>query len=357
MSDENTTPRQVSPEGPVPEDAITDRERIDDTLQLEQHPPTAGLSARAAAVCRQVEVVRPGPLATVQDLGRPGLGAVGVPPSGAADASSLAAANLLAGNPPGAAGLELTMGRAMLRCHGGLRLALAGAPAPVAVCADPGEPGVPVPPDAAFDVPDGWFARIGAPPAGLRSYLAVAGGILIPAVLGSRSADLHSGLGGGRLRAGDLLPVGRLAPGRPGRNQPAGVPGTTPIPARGEVTTLRVVPGPRTDWFAPETLAVLCGCVYTVSQASNRTGLRLDGPALPRSGRAELASEGMMTGSLQVPHDGRPILLLPDRPTTGGYPVIAVVVSADIGVAGQLRPGDQLRFAVPPGPGQPPMAR
>jgi allophanate hydrolase subunit 2 len=106
------------------------------------------------------------------------------------------------------------------------------------------------------------------------------------------------------------------------------------------------MPGPRLDWFGPDALTILCSGSYAVTAASNRTGLRLAGPALPRAGRAELASEGLVTGALQVPHDGQPILLLADHPTVGGYPVIAVVASADIGLAAQLRPGSQVRFKI-----------
>ena len=116
------------------------------------------------------------------------------------------------------------------------------------------------------------------------------------------------------------------------------------LPQRGRPAVLRVLPGPRLDWFGQDALAALCGAPYTVGPASNRTGLRLAGPPLPRAGDAELASEGMVTGSLQVPHDGQPILLLADHPATGGYPVIAVLVSADIGLAAQLRPGEAIRF-------------
>jgi allophanate hydrolase subunit 2 len=116
------------------------------------------------------------------------------------------------------------------------------------------------------------------------------------------------------------------------------------IPARGATACLRVISGPRRDWFDADALATLCGSAYRLTAASNRTGLRLDGPALRRAADAELPSEGMVTGSLQVPHDGKPILLLADHPTTGGYPVIAVVISADIPLAAQLRPGDQLQF-------------
>ena len=117
------------------------------------------------------------------------------------------------------------------------------------------------------------------------------------------------------------------------------------MPVRGEVAELRVLGGPRLDWFDSAAFSLLCGTSYLVTAASNRTGLRLQGAPLPRASDAELPSEGMVTGALQVPPDGQPILLLADRPTTGGYPVIAVVLSTDLGVAAQLRPGDRVRFA------------
>jgi len=291
-----------------------------------------------------IEVIRPGPLACVQDLGRPGFGHLGVPPSGAADPASLRRANRLAGNPDGAAGLELTLGRAAFRFPGGARVAVDGAPAPVTL-AEPGGPagGAPrdVPHGTAFSVPAGGQVRVGAPVAGLRSYLAVRGGVDVPPVLGSRSADLRSGLGPPPLRAGDVLPVGA-----PGPTLAAAAPGAPTVMPAAEPAVLGVIPGPRDDWFAPGALERLCGGTYAVTPASDRTGLRLDGPALPRAHSDELPSEGVVTGALQVPPGGRPILLLPDHPVTGGYPVIAVVVSADIGLAGQLRPGARLRFAL-----------
>ena len=344
---------------------------------IAQHGGSAGSAARPGEEARAaraahgagapapgqpyLEVVRPGPLATVQDLGRHGYGAVGVPPAGAADAGSMAAANLLAGNPPRAAGIELTLGRAEFRAAGGCTLAVDGAPADITLRTGEGGQASQRPFGAAFAVPDGGVVSIGPPTAGLRSYLAVSGGITTPAELGSRSADLHSGVGG-PLRAGAILPVGEPAPARDERQGSLSpttgtgvglVPGaghklqrSGRFPARGAITRLRIVPGPRTDWFAPGALAALLGSVYTVGAASNRTGLRLDGRALTRSGEAELPSEGVVTGALQVPHDGKPILLLSDHPTVGGYPVIAVLATADIGLAAQLRPGDKIAFTV-----------
>jgi KipI family sensor histidine kinase inhibitor len=316
----------------------------------------------------RIEVVRPGPLATIQDLGRPGSGHLGVRECGAADADSLRLANQLVGNPDSAAGLEITLGRAMFRCLDPCWLAVTGAPVTVSGDENPGQaasPGQAADPDqaaspgraggpgragfgAAFWVPADGLVRLGAPRAGLRTYVAVRGGIDVPAVLGSRSADLTSGLGPAPLRPGDLLPVGETGPDArgPARLAPGG-PGARAVvtsEAQGPVR-LTVIPGPRDDWFATDAIELLCRAVYTVSPDSDRAGLRLAGPALPRVSDDELPSEGLVLGALQVPPDGQPILLLADHPVTGGYPVIAVVDSADIGRAAQLRPGQQVWFA------------
>jgi KipI family sensor histidine kinase inhibitor len=290
-----------------------------------------------------IEVIKPGPLATVQDLGRSGYGHLGVPHSGAADAASLRVANRLAGNADGAAGIELTLGRAAFRFHGAAVVAVAGAPVPLTVEAGMEDATArDVAHGSAFEVPAGGVLRLGAPAVGLRSYLTVRGGVGVPPVLGSRSADLRSGLGPAALRPGDVLPVGDDQAAAAGgvAAQPA------VLPVAGEPAVLRVIPGPRDDWFAPDALRLLCACTYVVSPASDRTGLRLDGPPLPSAGRGELLSEGVASGALQVPHGGKPILLLADHPVTGGYPVIATVLSADVGLAAQLRPGSKLRFAL-----------
>jgi len=288
----------------------------------------------------RIEVVRPGPFATVQDLGRPGSAAFGVPPSGAADSASLTAANRLVGNADGTAGIELTLGRATFRCHGGLRLAVTGAPAEVVLAAGTDQPTLAIEFGASFEVLDGGLVSIGAPAAGLRTYVAVSGGLATPTVLGSRSVDVLSGLGGGALQAGDVLAIGsdRRAESIPQVPGPA-------IPGRGTVARLQVMAGPRIDWFGADALDTLCDSIYTVSPASNRTGLRLTGPPLPRLTGRELPSEGMVTGSIEVPPDGQPILLLADHPTVGGYPVIAVVATTDLAIAAQLRPGDKISFA------------
>jgi KipI family sensor histidine kinase inhibitor len=379
-------------------------------------PDAAAPGRRAGAASADgwtgpVEILRTGPLATIQDMGRPGYAHLGVPHSGAADPGSLRRANRLVGNSGGAAGLEVTLGRLQLRFHAAAVIAVTGAPvsvsltpaSPAPATSAPGSPapgspapGSPapassapasrtpeaadpagVPNDRAIDVPAGAVLRLAAPADGLRSYLAIRGGIDVPPELGSRSADLLSGLGPRPLRPGDRLPVGtpdgpapRPSPASPaGRSAPSSpAPGGPPANARPadaphadaphdspahdspapggpeDAVILRIWAGPRDDWFEPAALLALTAADYRVTPTSNRTGLRLSGAPLARARAGELPSEGMVTGALQVPPDGQPILLLADHQTTGGYPVIAVVHSADIGRAAQLRPGRLVRF-------------
>ncbi len=278
-----------------------------------------------------IEVVRAGVLATVQDLGRPGLAALGVPVSGAADAAAFTLANRLVGNAEGAAGLELTFGGALLRFARSAWIAVTGAPAPWTL------DGRPSPVNAPCFVPAGAVVDVGVPARGLRTYLAVRGGIAVEPVLGSRATDLLSGLGPPPLAPGTRLPVGKEAGEFPRVD-------VAPVPEPPDEPVLRVLPGPRDDWFAPDALALLTGSRYEVTSRSNRVGVRLAGPALTRVREGELPSEGMVTGALQIPPDGRPILFLTDHPTTGGYPVLAVVTTRDLPLAAQLRPGDPLRF-------------
>jgi biotin-dependent carboxylase-like uncharacterized protein len=273
-----------------------------------------------------IEVVRPGPLTTVQDLGRPGYAHLGVPGSGAADRPALCLANRLVGNEEGAAGLELTFGGAVLRFASAAWVAVTGTPLPV-------RPGAM---NAPFHVPAGATVAFGVPPRGVRSYLAVRGGVAVPPVLGSRSTDVLSGLGPAPLAAGDQLPVGTAT-------GPITV-DVAPVPEPEEEPVLRVVAGPRDDWFT--TLAPLTSGAYEVTAQSNRVGVRLAGPALTRGRPGELPSEGMVTGALQVPPNGLPIIFLADHPTTGGYPVAAVLVADDVRRAAQLRPGGRVRFRV-----------
>lgn len=279
-----------------------------------------------------LEVVATGPLTTVQDLGRVGLGALGVGHSGAADAPALRLANRLVGNPETAAALEVTFGGLEVVAHGCMTVTVTGAPCPVAV--DGREHGA----YGVVRVPDGAVLRLGTPRTGLRSYLAVRGGIDVPEQLGSRAADTLAALGPAPLAPGDRLPVGTATEAHPGVDV-----APVPVPEDGDVT-LRVVDGPRADWFTPAAHAALVSQPYEVTSDSNRVGMRLSGSVLERSQDQELPSEGMVCGALQVPPSGQPTLFLADHPVTGGYPVIAVVVPADLPRAAQVRPGQRITF-------------
>lgn len=281
-----------------------------------------------------LEVVATGPLATIQDQGRPGYQQLGVPRSGALDRAALERGNLLVGNPPSAAGLELSLGRFRARFHTTAVIAVTGAPARVTLDGGP----------AAFDAPQeigaGQELRIGAPARGIHVYLAVSGGIDVPAVGGSRSTDTLSGLGPPPLRPGTHLP---LLPD--GLTRAAGT--ACPAPAaedQQEGIVVRVRFGPRDDWFADP--SSLTRNKYRLS-TSNRIGARLDGPPLARAIPGELPSEGLLPGAVQVPGDGRPIVFLADHPATGGYPVIAVVHPDDLAFVAQARPGDSVVFRGP----------
>jgi biotin-dependent carboxylase-like uncharacterized protein len=278
-----------------------------------------------------VDVLSPGPFTTVQDLGRPGHAALGVAASGAVDRPSLRLANRLVGNPEGAAALELTLGGLRLRFARLARVALTGAPC------DARAGDRPLAMNAPELVAAGDELRIGTPSSGVRTYLAVAGGIDAEPVLGSRATDTLAGLGPARLARGDRLAVG-AATGEPPAIDVA------PAPAPAAEPVIRLLPGPREDWFTAAARAALVAAPWTVSPRSDRIGVRLEGPALERARAGELPSEGMVEGALQVPPDGRPVLLLADHPVTGGYPVIAVVAGDDIPLAAQARPGARLRF-------------
>ena len=277
------------------------------------------------------EVVRPGPLTTVQDLGRPGHAHLGVPRSGAADRSSLKLANRLVGNDEGAAGLECTLAGPALRFEAAAVVAVTGAQAPVSVDGESFEV------NAAIDVPAGGVLDVGAATAGLRAYIAVRGGVGAEPVLGSRSRDTLSGLGPETLAQGDTLAFGDPQGPRPAI-------GVAPVASPATVTTLRITPGPRADWFGPEAHELLVTAEWEVANESNRSGARLNGPPLPRLREGELLSEGLVEGAIQVRHSGLPMIMLADHPTTGGYPVIAVVVGEDISAVAQARPGQKVRF-------------
>ncbi|GAA5048060.1 5-oxoprolinase subunit C family protein [Streptomyces similanensis] len=280
---------------------------------------------------RALVVVRAGALTTVQDGGRPGHAHLGVPRSGALDAPAAALANRLVGNPRGAAVLETTLDGCALRPRSPVAVAVTGAPCPVRLDGRPVAWGAPV------RVPAGAVLEVGAAVRGVRGYVAVGGGVAVEPVLGSRSTDLLSGLGPAPLTDGTVLPLG----------PPAGLPAAVdvaPRPGPAAELVLRVVLGPREDWFTARALRVLATRPYRVSSASNRVGLRTEGPALERARTGELPSEGMVLGAVQVPPDGRPVVFLADHPTTGGYPVIAVVRAADLPAAAQAAPGTPVRF-------------
>jgi biotin-dependent carboxylase-like uncharacterized protein len=276
-------------------------------------------------------VLASGPLATVQDRGRSGFAAIGVPRSGAADAAAAGLANRLVGNDDAAAVLEVTAGGLRIRAERTVLVAVTGAPAAVTV------DGRAAPFGAPSTLATGSVLGLGIPPAGLRTYVAVRGGIGVPPVLGSRSTDTLSGLGPAPLAPGDRLPVGDLAAEEPFVDvAPVRPPSSAPV--------LRVLPGPRRDWLDPAAWTALTTQEWAVTPDSNRVGLRLAGPELTRARTDELPSEGLVPGAVQVPPDGAPVLFLADHPVTGGYPVLAVVATADLPAAGQLRPGDSLRF-------------
>lgn len=280
-----------------------------------------------------LEVVRTGALTTVQDHGRPGHAATGVGRSGAADLESHDAANRLVGNRPDAATLEVTVGGLAVRVVGSLSIAVTGARAPITVDSRP------VADYSMLHLETGNVLEIGYPTTGIRTYLAVRGGIDVPPTLGSRSTDTLSGLGPDPLVQGQQVLVGNDLADWPTEDLiPPPSPPEDPV-------TLRVKLGPRDDWFTEASVHALLEEEWSVTNDTNRIGARLVGPGpLHRSTRGELPSEGMVTGALQVPPDGGPILFLSDHPPTGGYPVIAVVCAADLPLAGQLRPGNRIRF-------------
>jgi biotin-dependent carboxylase-like uncharacterized protein len=281
---------------------------------------------------RCLEVVRAGALTTVQDCGRAGLGHLGVPPSGALDQRALALANRLLGNPPDAAALETTLDGVALCPDGDCRVAVTGAPAAVTVA------GRPAAWCGVVDVSAGAVIEVGAASAGLRSYVAVAGGVCTEMVLGSRSHDVLADLGRGPIRPGDRLPLGEPPATRPPAVDAA------PQPAPPGELALTLWDGPRRDRLAGEGAAALRTAMWTVASASNRIGLRLEGPALLLGTREELRSEGLVTGAVQIPPDGRPVIFLRDHPTTGGYPVIGVIDPSDLSACAQARPGTPVRF-------------
>ena len=284
-----------------------------------------------------LEILRTGPLALVEDLGRPGLAHMGVTRSGAADRRSHTLANRLVANPGDRATIEVMFGGFAARVHGGdVTIAVTGADT------DPAVNGIPFGTNSIHYARDGEVISLGAPHSGLRSYLAVRGGIDVNPVLGSRSYDVMSAVGPTPLQRGDELPVGEHSDDFPELDQ-------APVaPISDRLLELRVVPGPRDDWFTdPDQLV---HTVWVASDRSDRVGMRLAGtPLRYRHIDRQLPSEGATRGAIQVPPNGLPVILGPDHPVTGGYPVIGVVTDEDIDKVAQIRPGQivALRWSRP----------
>ena len=274
----------------------------------------------------RVEAV--GPSVLVEDRGRPGWAHLGVPRAGALDAPAAALANRLVGNDADAACLEVLLGGLSVTTDTGVWIAVTGAPCPVEVDGRAASVATPE------RLRAGARLRLGTPYAGLRSYVAVSGGIDVAPVLGSRSTDTLGGVGPAPVAAGDRLGIGPQT----------GPPAHADVPRPPVPGPLRLTPGPRADRVDGDVLDLLAGTAYTVSPDSDRVGLRLLGEPLPLARTDELPSEGIVLGAVQLPPDGRPVVFLADHPTTGGYPVVAVVEEPDLWQCAQLRPGETVRF-------------
>jgi len=286
-------------------------------------------------------VVRPGWLTTVQDRGRIGFQRYGMPVGGAMDQVALRAANRLVGNPDGAAVLEITVQGPKLRFEQDTLIAVTGGDL------SPMLNGLPIPGWTASRVERGGTLTFGARRWGARAYLAISGGLDVPLVLGSRATHVRTKTGGIAGRA--LMTGDRLRCGLSGSPRDSRIGVTIPMAVRPPyqpVPTLRVIRGPQAERFLPETWATLTGNEYRLSAQSDRMGYCLTGPPLLHAGSADILSEATPLGSVQVPADRRPILLMADRQPTGGYPNLAVVITADLPLAAQLVPGDRLRFAL-----------
>jgi antagonist of KipI len=293
-----------------------------------------------------LRVIRPGLLTTVQDSGRWGHQAEGVPVAGAMDVMAHRLANALAGNHADEATLEVTLTGPELTCDDRRTVAIAGAVFDLEL------DGTALTSGRAFELQPGSRLRFGARRSGARAYVAVSGGIDVPAVLGSRATHLPTRMGGfhGRaLRAGDVVTLGEPAQpaitGRDGQTasqQPSG----HPAGESESVVHVRVLPHPQLERFAPDALEVLQSEPYRVQPESNRMGFRLAGPRLRHTQGADVISDAVPLGGVQVPASGEPILLMADRQTTGGYTMIATVITADIGAAAQAAPGDRIAFTV-----------
>ncbi|MBB1603943.1 urea amidolyase family protein [Variovorax sp. UMC13] len=317
-------------------------------VDVTAQPRVATVAVAAAAPARPVaskgsalEIRAPGLQALLQDRGRHGQAGQGVSASGAMDQRSLQAANRLVGNASDMACLEIAYGGFQLVCRGDAVIAITGADGPVTLTRADGAGG-PLPRWQPIALAEGDLLALGEPRAGIRSYLAVRGGFDLAPVLGSLSTDTLARVGPPALAAGDVLPVRAVAAGAV-----VGAAETPPadLPTVQEEVVLDIVLGPRTDWFTPDALALLCSQSWAVTPQSNRVGIRLAGEVpLARAHHAELPSEGTAYGALQVPPSGQPVLFLADHPLTGGYPVIACVATHHLDRAGQIPVGARIRF-------------
>jgi antagonist of KipI len=284
-----------------------------------------------------LHVRAPGLFTTVQDLGRPNAIGAGVPSGGAMDRFAHSAANLLVGNEPGQATLECTLTGPHLVAEHACLIAITGADF------DPLVNGAPVPAWTGVFLGAGDRLNFGTRRSGARIYIAVAGGIEADRWLGSRSTNLMAGRGGMRgrpLKSGDELTVA----GEPRKPAVSGRRVAEQLRPQYDDHTLHAIPGPHIKRLNPDGRGLIFEVPYRVSREADRMGYRLDGPRLVTAGE-ELLSFGLVSGAVQVPHNGQPILLMADHQTAGGYPVVATVVSADLPTAAQLQPGDDLRFA------------
>jgi len=282
-----------------------------------------------------IRVKNPGMSSTIQDLGRNGYSHLGISVVGAADRLSLRIANLLVGNEENAPTLEMTLLGATLEFDEPKILALTGADCDAKV----GSSAVRI--GEAFEVPAGAVLKCGGMRTGARCYLAVQGGFDVPTVMGSAATDVRGGFGGfegRRLKAGDILPVRRAGSGRSRKLEPLA------LEAISRHDTIRLARGAQQDWFGRDAFEILFSTPYSISDQSDRTGLRLKGQALQLREKSQLLTDGIPLGAMQVPQDGQPIILFVDQQTTGGYPKIASVIMADMHHVGQLRPHEQVRF-------------
>lgn len=279
-----------------------------------------------------IEIATCGPVTTLQDLGRRGVASYGVTASGAADRGSLRLANRLVGNEEGEAAIEVLAGSIELRATGD-RLVVAVTGATCNVSVDGREDGM----NAALPLGAGALLRCGATSRGIRTYIAVRGGFDVPPVMGSRSYDTLGQIGPPAFRAGDVLRIADRFGVGPAWHGPV------PVRVFPEIPTLRMSPGPRYDWLLPAGRSVLTEFGWVVSPESDRTGLRLNGPAVTKQA-GELLSEPVIRGAVQLSTIGQPIVLGPDCGVTGGYPVVGVVVDADLDLAGQLAPGNPVHL-------------